>query len=282
MVRTLVSILLLSHISWANTITEVPMEAPDSEKKPKYEAGIALGAFYLPDYPGADESRDRYFGAPFVFYRGEIFRADRDGGVRSRIINKEKTEFDFSIQAAFPTNSEDNEARQGMEDLDWIGEIGPRFVYHFKRSKIYDLALKLPVRYVFSTDLSDWAERGFTFNPQLMYKYYLNSKRDMYVTTKIEGTWATKKLMDYFYEVDENDATADRPEYNAQSGYMATTAGISLTKNIDDKFFIFTSISLNYYQDAANKRSPLLKDETTESYSAGFAWAFYQSEEKED
>lgn len=272
---------LLALIFWCPLVVAKLPEAPP--KQSKYEAGVALGAFYLPDYPGAEESRARFIGLPYLFYRGDVFRADGDGGVRGRLLNRDRIEFDFSAEAAFPTNSDENRARQGMEGLDWIGEIGPRFVYHIYRRPWGLFDFKLPLRYVFSTDLDYWKERGFTVNPQLSFKRATDFDPTFFITAKLEGTWATKKLMDYIFTVNALDATPDRPEYKAQSGYLTTTTSISFLKAVPDKGMVFfTNVSWNFYNDAANKGSPLLKDEATVSYAAGVAWSFYKSEEKED
>ena len=44
--------------------------------KPLYEAGVGMGAFYAPHYPGANQYRDRYIGLPFFIYRGKVLKAD--------------------------------------------------------------------------------------------------------------------------------------------------------------------------------------------------------------
>lgn len=75
--RTLVAsipILMLVH-GEAASATE---DAKRPEPLPKWELGIGLSAFTVPDYIGSDESG--YFALPFPYfvYRGEKWKVDRD------------------------------------------------------------------------------------------------------------------------------------------------------------------------------------------------------------
>ena len=67
--RTLLLALLLC--AWAST--------PRAELLPQWEFGFGATAFTLPDYRGSDERRGYLFPLPFVVYRGEKVRVDRQG-----------------------------------------------------------------------------------------------------------------------------------------------------------------------------------------------------------
>lgn len=274
-------VLFVLFITSASIAAENRIQAP--AKKSKWEAGFAVGGFYLPDYPGAEESRARTIPLPYVFYRGDVFRADRDGGVRGRFVNRDKLEFDVSVEAAFPVDSENNTAREGMESLDWLGEVGPRLVYHVTQNPIAAVDFKLPVRYVFSTDVKNWNSRGFTINPVIQIKHRTTFDRHLVAVAKLEGSWATEKLMDYLYTVEPQYVLASRPQYKARAGYMGSTASVSFLKVFPDADTVFfTGVSWSSFDGTGNEGSPLLKDRYTASYYAGIAVSFYKSEEKEN
>ena len=46
---------------------------------PLWELGGGATALHIPDYRGSEEIRNYVFPIPWVVYRGEILRADRDG-----------------------------------------------------------------------------------------------------------------------------------------------------------------------------------------------------------
>lgn len=255
---------------------------PMKAKLPRLEAGLGAGFFYLPDYPGSKESRLRFLPLPYVIYRGQVVRADRDGGVRTRFFSRDRFEVDLSFGAAFPVNGEDNDARKDMPDLDWMGEVGPRLVYHMISTPKHKLDFYLPVRYAFSTDFRDFDRRGFVFAPEFVYRKRSIFHRKMVSGLSVSPTWASEELMDYFYQVDPQFVTAERPAYNATGGYLVTNASIFTTYIPKPNYLFFTAISLNYYNEAQNRRSPLLNDHETESFIFGVVWKFYESKDLEE
>ncbi len=247
---------------------------------PRFEAGFALLNFYLPDYPGADESSYRVLPVPYLIYRGEVFRSDREGGLRGRFLNSEKIEFDLSFSAAFPTDADDNSARPGMPDLDWLGEFGPRLKYRLYNTHMVKFDFELPVRYVFSTDMHYTKARGYTTSPELSFQHRALFDVKGFFSASLTGVWATEPLMDYFYEVQTREQTSSRPPYQARGGHMYTNTRISFVHLISQKFIMFMGVSRNWFAHAENRASPLLRDIETESYFLGLAWGLYQSQSR--
>lgn len=246
---------------------------------PRWEAGVGLGIVHLPDYPGADEERARYLPLPFFVYRGEVIRSDRDGGLRGRFINSERLEFDLSFGAAFPARSENNSARTDMPDLDWMGEIGPRLIYHLYKGRMIKLDFALPIRYAFSTDMRDFDFQGYVFDPEIKFRHRALFDADSFFSASMGPIWATEELMDYFYEVSPTFVTAERPLYDAESGFMGFNTSVSFGRKFPNHVTAFVGVSKNYYADAANRGSPLLRDIETESYFFGIVWTFMHSSE---
>ena len=91
---------------------------------PVVEAGVFGGAALLPDYPASGQSHARGVVLPWLIYRGELLRSD-DRGLRGRLWRDRDLEFTVNANGAVGSRSRDNRAREGMPDLDWLGEIGP-------------------------------------------------------------------------------------------------------------------------------------------------------------
>ncbi len=257
-------------------------EASPHARRPqsKIEVGVALLNFYLPDYPGADETSYRILPVPHFVYRGDIFRADRDGGYRGRFFNFERYEFDVSGSGAFPTSSSHSDARVGMDALDWLGEIGPRFKYHIiPKNPAMKLDFELPLRYVFSTDFRHWNQRGYTVTPELSFRHMSLLPIKGFVGASLSGVWATEKLMDYFYEVPPKFVAVERPTYNAKAGFLNWGVDIAYIRPFTNDWVMFMGVARNFYAAAENRGGPLLRDIETESYFFGVAKGIYRSDE---
>ncbi|MCB0351151.1 MAG: MipA/OmpV family protein [Bdellovibrionales bacterium] len=246
-------------------------------KLPKWEAGLFSGYFYLPDYPGAEESQSRFLILPYVIYRGEIIRSDRGGGLRGRFFNSDVLDFDVSVGAGFKTHSADNQAREGMPDLDWMGEIGPRALIHLHKGSMIKIDLSLPIRYVFTTNFKSIDSQGYLFQPELKFRHRALFDDKLFFSFGGGPVWGSESLNDYFYEVSPAFAKADRPAYDASSGYMGLQTYIAVVRRMTQDVNIFLGLSKNYYKNAENIESPLFRSIETESYFLGLSWGLYTS-----
>ena len=248
--------------------------------KPLYEVGIMGGLFDTPDYPGAEQGRIRTLGVPYFIYRGKVLRADQEDGVRGRFFNSDRLEFDVSMGAGFPSKSKDNRAREGMPSLDWTGEVGPSLVYHaVKDSAIVALDLNFPLRWVFSTDFTRVDDRGFVFQPGFDFTHESLFDENVKFFTRWSLIYATRPLMQYYYEVPLEYATASRPAYEARPGLLGSKVSVAVTNRFTDRVLFFTAFVKSFYHGVANSSSPLLKTTHTSSLVVGVIWNFYHSEE---
>lgn len=245
-----------------------PAAAP---AKPLWEVGVIAGAAYLPDYPAADHSSAHYLPLPILVYRGEVLRAGENGLVRGRLVHTRDLELDVSLNGSFPTSSDDNDARSGMPDLDWMGETGPRLQWTVARAaRDAKIDLELPVRAVFSTDFhSDLSYRGIVIAPEVAYQNDNVLNSHMAVKVGISSTFASEDLQDYFYEVSAPYATTSRAAYDAEAGYMGSKVQLSLYRPLTPWVGVMGMGQVNFHQGAANQDSPLFKEETT--YGVGMA-----------
>lgn len=273
----------LSAIVFFAFLLGVEAEAQDASSgkkpaKPLWELAVAAGGIYSPDYPAADKNSLHGLALPYVIYRGDVLRLGTDSIAKGVFIDTDYTELNVSMAAAFNANSNDNGARRGMPDLDYLVEIGPQLKIKF--GELYGgwAELQLPVRAVLSTDFGRVDHRGYLFNPKFSYarQNIFNSGIDMNST--IGSSFATEKLHTYFYTVEPRFATATRPAYEADGGYLGSALTVGLSYGVTDRVRTYVGGQAAYYGGAANEDSPLFRRKVNSSIHAGFTWSFFQSD----
>ena len=145
------------------------------------------------------------------------------GIVRGLFLDLHNFELDVSADAAFPVESSDNRAREGMPNLDTLFEIGPKLIYKFlPRGSGHELDLSLAARAVLSTDIVNWRYQGVVINPGLTWRDARFLDGDLSLVAGINPLFGFDGLNRYFYQVSLGDARSDRPTYNADAGYIGT------------------------------------------------------------
>lgn len=254
------------------------------DDEPLWEAGVFAAGFNVPEYPSADQRSSNVIAAPYLVYRGEVFRIGDGSAARAVAFDEDWIELDLSLDAAFNADSEDNPVRQGMPDLDYLFEVGPQIKlrlanFKFTGSEKAKLSLDIKTRSVFSTDLSNFAHRGYVFHPEISYEHHDLLGDDSRLSIRFTPLWGSEKLHDYFYQVDNEFSTVDRPEYDAKGGYLGSELSVSLSTMVTDEVRVFVFSQMNLHQGAANQESPLFRDKNTYSVGIGFSWKVYESEE---
>jgi len=252
-----------------------------AELRPEWEFGLGATALTLPDYRGSDESRGYVFPFPYLVYRGDFLRVDRQG-VRGIFFESDRVELNLSVNATPPVDSEDNRARQGMPQLDPTIEIGPRLDLTLARDRAKEWALELrtPLRAVIATDLSHAQHAGYVLYPHLslvMRPGFAGGKWNLGL--QAGPLYATRRYHRYFYGVDEAFATPERPAYAASGGYSGTLALASLTRRFRG-FWIGGFARYDTLKGAAFESSPLVKRDYSVMAGVAFAVVFAESERK--
>jgi outer membrane scaffolding protein for murein synthesis (MipA/OmpV family) len=288
-IMTAVCGVLLALPSTVNaTNTESPdrdltgFEASD-ELQPLWEFGAGGGFVSVPNYPASSERNFIALAAPYIIYRGDVFRVGGGGGARAVVFEDEDFEIDFSFGGAFSADSDDNTAREGMPELDFLFEVGPQLVY---RVKDFDfegggngrLNLRLQARAVFSTDFERIDDRGYVFEPELSYQQRGTLFKSTGLNASLSLVFASEDLHDYFYEVDNAFATEQRAAFDATGGYLGAQLSVGFSFPIRKNIRGFLGGSLRLHTGAANEDSPLFEDDVTYSIGAGFVWRLYESE----
>ncbi|NOR52049.1 MAG: hypothetical protein GQ470_05465 [Gammaproteobacteria bacterium] len=252
------------------------------QRYPLFEMGAGLLGVSFPDYPGASHSRRIYLPFPSLSYRGEILRSKADEGVRGRFINSRYVELDFSADGSLASDVTDNRVRDGMPDLDTVLELGPSLIFHLKQptlSNLLQVDLHLPLRYVFSTDLSNTRQLGATINPFLTLQVENFFHTEDLFQFNIGIKYASEGLQDYYYEVAPQYQTATRPAFDAQPGLMEQSMSLLIYQPITVKrgLWIFGGVIRGNYRRAVNRDSTLLAEDINTSLALGIYYNFYRS-----
>ena len=254
-----------------------------AKEKPLFELGVVGGVGYLPDYPAAGQNHFNGIALPFPVYRGKIIRSDSKGLLRARAVHRPDFELDISLSGSLNADSEDNDARRGMPDLDYMAELGPRLQWTVARAARWaKIDLELPARAVFSTDFSDLEHRGFLVEPELAYQHGNIFNTGTRLKLGLSAVFADEDLQDYFYQVDAKFVTAARPAFDAKGGYLGSKASLRLLHPITKRLRLFAAGNINSHHGAANEDSPLFREKLTYGAGLGLIWSFYQSDRTVD
>ncbi|WP_111980147.1 MipA/OmpV family protein [Algibacillus agarilyticus] len=255
------------------------------ESQPLWEFGVGGASFNTTNYPASSERNAVTLAAPYVVYRGDIFRVGGGNGVRAVVVEKSDFELDLSVGGAFSAKSEDDSVRAGMPELDYLFEIGPQLLYRIKDYEFEHggdarLNARLQARAAFSSDFNQIDQRGFVIQPTLTYQQRGVFFKETSLNTALSLTYASEKFQAYYYQVDPEFATSTRSAYNAKGGYLGSELSMSISFPIADKVRGFVGGSAKFFQGAANQDSPLYEKEVTYSLGIGFVWRLYESETK--
>lgn len=260
-----------------------PAEAPPPRaptQRPLFELGLAGGGGYTADYPAAAQSHWRGLVTPWLIYRGDILRADEQGA-RARTWLGDRIELAVSGSGSFPASSSDNDARRGMPDLDWIGEIGPTIIWTVWRdldpASPRRIVLDTPIRAAFSTNLSSIAFRGFTFEPDIAWQQRNLLVDGSRLRVSIGAIFGTTHYLDYFYTVPAQFATPERPAYSARGGYLGSRLSLSFRVPVWQSLSLVLGGRIANFSGAANADSPLYLRQWNYAVAAGFSWTIFQS-----
>jgi len=252
-----------------------------AELRPEWEIGAGASVFTLPDYRGSDESRGYVLPFPYVIYRGERFRVDRQG-LRGIFFESDRVELNLSLNATPPVDSDDNRAREGMPELEPTLEIGPRLDLTLARDRAreWSLELRLPLRAAIATDLSHTRHIGYVSYPHLhLFTRPVLAGVKWNLGLQAGPLFATDDYHQYFYGVDAPFATPDRPAYSAGGGYSGALALASLTRRFP-RFWVGAFARYDTLKGAAFESSPLMRRDYAVMAGFAVAWVFAESGRK--
>ncbi|MES2993431.1 MAG: MipA/OmpV family protein [Pseudomonadota bacterium] len=247
-------------------------------QRPLWELGLGVAGLSLPDYRGSDERHAYLLPLPYIVYRGTWLKADRDGA-RALLFDSARVKVDVSAAASTPTQSSDNDARQGMPDLRGTFELGPNLNITLARSRQarWKLDLRLPVRVGFSIERSPRFV-GTTFEPNLNLD--LGGLAGGWNLGLLTGpVFADRKQHGYFYGVDPAYATASRPAYEAHGGYGGWRALAAGSRRFGD-MWLGAFMRYDHLRGATFDDSPLVRRRSALTFGFGISWILATSAER--
>lgn len=276
------NILLLSLLAAALTGRADEFEEPRQNQSdlPLWEVGLFNGVANLPHYRGSDEYKLYILPLPYLIYRGEIFKADRDG---LKGIFWDSAHFETGVSlSGNPPVPDDNQARCDMPELGAILEFGPMLKYFITdRSSPDPLLIAAAARATVSvdTDTFNMGYQGLRGGLKLIYRnrtWLQDQGISLGATAGIDFAGSTYN--NYFYEVEPAYATANRPAYRADGGYAGFSFSMNASKRISDHWAVGAYYRWDNLSGAAYHDSPLVRTENNHIFGCALIWKIHRSE----
>jgi outer membrane scaffolding protein for murein synthesis (MipA/OmpV family) len=243
-----------------------------------WEIGAGGAALSFPDYRGSNQRQTWVLPYPYIVYRGDILQAD-ERRMRGLFFKTDRLELDVSFNGSVPVDSNKNDARRGMPDLDATLEIGPALNVLLMQSvdRKTRVELRLPVRTVLASDFSYVRQVGWVFQPHVNVDVADPLGYGGWNLGLLAGPLVTDRRYNrYFYAVEPLFATASRPAYSAGGGYAGTQLIAALSKRYR-QFWVGGFVKWDTLNGAAFADSPLVKDKQGVAAGIAVAWVIGES-----
>ena len=194
-----------------------------SLKLPLFEVGVGAINIDVPYYPGSLRNQNRTLPLFWPIYRGKYFRLDQEG-TRAKLTNKELYEVGISAGFSFPVKNNDVDVREGMNDINYVVEIGPRIIYRIiSDSSWQKLNFNLSIRSAFEINDKNLRSKniGVSGGSNLSYWIYLNKDKSASLFTNIGILFGDKKYNDFYYGVSNRYETSSRLTFQAKEGEIS-------------------------------------------------------------
>ena len=264
------------YLSVLSLAVGLSLATAHAEEAPLWEIGAGFAGLSIPDYRGSDQQRGYLLPLPYIQYRGDVFRIDREGA-HGDVFKSEQVKLDVSLNAGPPAKSGHNGARTGMPDIDPTVEAGPSLQIFLARSEAHESAwsLRLPWRAAAATNLSHVHRIGWVFAPNLNLDVR-NVGGGWDMSVGLGPMYASEDYHDYYYEVAPAFATATRPAYDAKGGYSGSRLTLTASRRYKT-FWVGAFARYDALSGATFADSPLVKRQESFMAGAGIAWIFAES-----
>jgi hypothetical protein len=190
---------------------------------------------------------------------------------------------DFSVAGSLPVSDSDG-VRQGMPDLDPIGEIGPSLEWmiaargHRHSGWEQQWWLRLPMRAALSVGDPLVGHRGWVFSPYLDWVWMRGVEKARWRWALSAGPiFADREYHDYFYSVPGRYQNASRAAYQADAGYSGSRVTLTLSVN-SKKWFVGALVRYDDLHGAVFADSPLVETRGYLAVGVAVSRIFMQSE----
>jgi outer membrane scaffolding protein for murein synthesis (MipA/OmpV family) len=243
----------------------------DSSKE--FEWGAGLLSLIGNHYRGSNQSKNWNFPVPYFSYKSDKLEAE-PSYVRGIFYKNDYFSFKISLMLGLNVESEENTAREGMPQLDYTIEAGPMLIFYLWKSddNKFRVNFEVPIRESFATNLRYLKPIGLIAIPYLNFIHNPKpSKWNWNSEFSISPMFASKSYHQYFYSIDKQYSTIERPEFEAQGGYSGIQATINLNKRIGN-VAIIPVIRWDILNNAVFEKSPLVKTRRYVIFGMGLFW----------
>ncbi|MDA8793521.1 MipA/OmpV family protein [Bacteriovoracaceae bacterium] len=220
-------------------------------------------------YRGSDQTKRFDLYVPYLHYRSENIEAN-NAVINGYFINSRFFSLTMSMGANPNVESEENDARVDMPELNYNFGIGPMAIIHLIKSESIHLQIESNIRREFETDFSLTRGIGYTSNSYLSLRLFGES-------SEMDLTWgksyANKSFHQYYYDVDDEYATNERPAYEAEGGYSGEIFIFSFKFRLGP-LLVFPFYRADYLANVAFEDSPLFKQRHYQFYGVGLFYIF--------
>ncbi len=247
---------------------------------PRWEFGLGAGLVSVPDYRGSDERRRFTVPTPYIVYRGDTIKADREG-TRAQLLGSGNVHLDLYLGGSLPVSSSRNKARAGMPGLKGGLDIGPALDIRLSESEDQRVLVKLRVPFSYGFTLAKPRQGlGWQSSPTLnIYTRDAFGLAGWGANVQTGPVFATRQRNAHYYDVPEAYATDTRPAYRSSGGYSGWQVGLSFSKRFE-RFWVGTFARYDNLSRTAFNDSPLMR---THQYLIGgvaLIWVLGESSER--
>lgn len=217
------------------------------------DLGIGLSGLSYPDYVGSNNQNNLLIPYPYISYRSEKLKIDNEG-VQHKLYSTNGFILKLSLSGTLPIKS--SGVREGMDDLNAAGEIGPSLLYNVYRHNAFYIKAELPIRAVLSTDLKSIDYHGHIY--EFKTTFGLKNKKGDLFEIETGPVWANSKYHNYLYGVESKFTTKSRPKYESKGGYSGYKTSIGFSKSFDS--FEVGAFARHYTINGSSfSKSPLIE-----------------------
>ncbi len=254
--------------------------AAQAREEPLWEAGVGVAALHFPDYRGSDQSRNYALPVPYFVYRGNHFKADRNG-LRGILLDSDRVDLDFSVGASLPVSSDKNRARAGMPDLKPSVELGPSIEVNLWETKDQRMRVELrtPLRGAISVEKSP-RYVGTQFFPHVNIDIHdFAGFPGVDFGALVGPVFTDSRYNRHYYSVAAQYATPTRPAYEARGGFAGTEFIMGASKRFPN-YWVGAFVRYDVLQGAKFESSPLVTSKRYLAGGIGISWILGRSEKK--
>lgn len=245
-----------------------------------WEFGAGLGLIHYEHYPASNHFTDLLLPFPTFQYRGQILRADDREGTRAYLFRASDTTLEVAGALLPALKSSDDENRRGMADLPWMGQLGPQLVHRFNPAWEIRFAI---FENVGTTDLKTVRAAGQVGEVKLIHRWESPFAEILgmeagteFGEVALQAQAATKEFLATYFEVPAENATPDRPAYEAKAGFIS--AELSLFERFrTGRATIYFGAALTDYGLSVNRASPLHRSNRNVTGLVGLTYTLGES-----